>query len=199
MARTRRKKAQREADLLEISRMYVRGVTQLEIAAALEVSQQQISYDFQELQRRWAKASMVIISEAKGKELAKLDALEREYWEAWARSREHKESRTTEMSNETEAQLEMFPPEKVIILPGTKVTIRQEGQCGDPRYLEGILRCVAKRAEILGLDAPKKFSGPDGKPVEFILKLADDEPKPSDGQNPGGVPGEPYTLALSPQ
>ena len=58
---------------------------------------------------------------------------------------------------------------------------------------------VAKRAEILGLDAPKKFSGPDGKPVEFILKLADDETKPSDGQNPGGVPGEPYTLALSPQ
>ena len=52
MAQTKRTPIQRERDLLEISSLYLRGITQAEIASQLGVSQQQVSYDLKILQRR---------------------------------------------------------------------------------------------------------------------------------------------------
>lgn len=43
---------------------------------------------------------------------------------------------------------------------------------GDARFLDGVLKCVVKRCEILGLNAPTKISGPAGGGVEFILNLS---------------------------
>ena len=83
MAAPKRTSFEREKDLLEISRLYLTGVTQTDIAARLGVSQQQISYDLKALQKRWLAASLAHVDDAKARELAKIDQLEREYWKAW--------------------------------------------------------------------------------------------------------------------
>jgi hypothetical protein len=50
-----------------------------------------------------------------------------------------------------------------------KKTKRREGQVGDPRYLDGVLKCIDRRCAILGIDAPKKIAGPTGG--DFIVKV----------------------------
>jgi hypothetical protein len=58
---------------------------------------------------------------------------------------------------------------------------RIEEQCGDPRYLEQIHKCIASRRALLGLDAPTKISptSPDGEEayhshvMSELMKLAE--------------------------
>lgn len=123
-----------------VAEMYLRGVLQANIAIELGVNQSTISRDLKALQKEWLNSALVNIDEAKGKELAKIDNLEREYWDAWKRSQENAETRTT-TTGPAGTATEVF---------------KEEGQTGDPRYLEGVYRCINKRCEILGLDASKR-------------------------------------------
>jgi hypothetical protein len=52
---------------------------------------------------------------------------------------------------------------------GTKVkqVKRIEGQTGNPAFLAGVLACIAKRCQILGLDEPRKMDITSaGKPLK---------------------------------
>ena len=44
---------------------------------------------------------------------------------------------------------------------------------GDPRYLTGVMTCINKRCQLLGLDAPKDDSltlkGDAKAPIEFVV------------------------------
>src|ERR1700687_1293001 len=91
-----RTKLERERDLDKLARHYLRGKTHLELADIFGVSRQQISYDLQALHQRWLKSALVNVDAAKSKELAKIDTLERTYYEAWERSVQHKETKTAE-------------------------------------------------------------------------------------------------------
>lgn len=72
-------------------------------------------------------------------ELAKMQKLERAAWEQFQRSCEDKESVT-----ETEGS------------EGTTVSRKTEGQSGAPGYLKILVDVSKRRAELLGLNAPKK-------------------------------------------
>jgi hypothetical protein len=139
MAENKRSKVQRENDLLKISQLYLSGSTQAEIASQLGVSQPQICYDLKDLRQTWLESSLVKVDEAKARELAKIDHLEREYWTAWDRSQKDRKIQTTDADSKT--------------------TLRTEEQSGEPRFLEGVRWCVNKRCEIFGIDAPKKIEG----------------------------------------
>lgn len=144
MAAPKRTKFEREKDLLAISDLYLQGITQAEIGQRLDVSQQQISYDLRVLRKRWQQSSIVNINEAKAKELARVDHLEREYWEAWERSvGEHRTKTVKARGTEIKGNL-------------AEQTLKTEDINGDPRYLSGIQWCINKRCELLGLDAPSK-------------------------------------------
>lgn len=178
MARPKRKRIVHKRDLPVIARLYCQGKTQAEIGKQVGISQQQVSYDLKIIQKQWLKSSLVDIDTAKARELAKLDQIEREAWLAWERSQQNKEVRSVETENIVPEEKPIDPPIKgkglmdaLKLCPGAKFTMKQEGQAGDPRFLEAALKCVAKRAEIFGLDAPKKISNPDGGPVEFYLNL----------------------------
>ena len=151
MAQTKRTPIQRERDLLEISGLYLRGITQAEIASQLGVSQQQVSYDLKILQRRWLAESVAKIDERKARELAKVDRLEREYWEAWERSKLDAETVTLEKLGALKDGQGQIVGTKV------KEVKKREGQSGNPSFLAGVQWCIDKRCEILGLDAPKKI------------------------------------------
>jgi len=76
----RRKKHARENDLLRESELYLKGTKQAEIAEIIGISQQSVSADLRCLQKRWQDSALVEIDAHRGKELAKIDELERTFW-----------------------------------------------------------------------------------------------------------------------
>lgn len=154
MATPKRNSVQYEHDLQIEASLYLKGVYQSVIAHKLGVSQQQISYDLKVLQRRWQESALVDMDAAKGRELAKIDALERTYWQAWRKSQ--KESQRTSTSKKG-----MGEDGEIV------ARVDKESQVGDPRYLQGVQWCIERRCKIVGIDAPAKseVSGRDGKAI----------------------------------
>ena len=144
-----RRKVQRRRDNKRIGELYLRGWSQAEIAEELSLSVPTISRDIATLHDDWIKSSLVDYDEAKAKELAKIDRLEYEYWDAWLRSCEDKETETVKGIAVGASKDALTPLRK-------EQTKREEGQTGDPRFLTGIQWCINKRCEILGLDAPNR-------------------------------------------
>ena len=137
--------------------MYLQGITQAEIGQRLGVSQPQISYDLRVLRNRWLQSSIVNINEAKARELARVDHLEREYWEAWERSIGKHQTKTVKARGTKESA------------ESAEQTVKTEDINGDPRYLSGVQWCINKRCEVLGLDAPTKreITGRAGEAIEI--------------------------------
>jgi hypothetical protein len=158
MASPKRTAIQIENDRREIAAMYLEGKTQQEIADALAqdrgyaLSRQMIGYDLQRIQEQWLASALRDFDDAKAQELAKIDHLERTYWDGWERSCEDAETLRVEGNQEG---------------PDKKVLTRK-GQAGDPRFLQGVERCIERRCKILGIDAPTRMehTGRDGGPIE---------------------------------
>jgi hypothetical protein len=104
------------------------------------LAQPQISYDLKIIRQRWVESSLVNMDEIKAEELAKIDRLEREYWDAWERSLGvHKVHKHRDGGR----------------YDGEEITV-EEDSLGDPKYLQGIQWCIDRRVKIFGLDAPRR-------------------------------------------
>ena len=132
----------------QIAARYLRGEYQADIARALGISQQQVSYDLKAIRAAWLASAVRDFDALKAQELAKIDAVEREYWLAWERSKKDKEISVQE-GGEVDPQTRKPRIKKVVM--------RKEGQAGNPAFLAGVLTCIERRCAILGLDAPKRF------------------------------------------
>lgn len=126
----------------EVARRYLQGEMQEEIARSFGVTQGQISQDLKVVRAAWLESAVRDFDAAKAQELAKIDAVEREYWLAWERSKQDKEVAIQEAGADKKIK---------------KATLRKEGQAGNPAFLAGILTCIERRCKILGLDAPTRF------------------------------------------
>lgn len=138
----------------EVASMYLRGFRQTEIAEHFGVNQSVISRDLLRIRQEWIKSSVRDFDAMRAQELAKIDTLEQEYWNAWRRSQENAEVRTTKARS--------LPPPKTDAATSApsselEVTDRSEGQSGDPRFLAGVQWCIERRCAILGLDEPKSI------------------------------------------
>jgi hypothetical protein len=155
MAAPKRTHAQREADLAEISRLYCSGWRQVDIADRLGIAQQQVSYDLKAIFADWRKARDGNVTEWTNAELAKINALELEYWEAWRRSCEDR-TRVVKGARVT--------PSGTGKATTTNATTTTETLLGNPAYLAGVQWCIERRCKILGIDAPVKVAPttPDG-------------------------------------
>jgi hypothetical protein len=146
---------------MEVSKRYLAGVYMADIAAELGVDTSTVSRDLAKLRAEWLKTSISNIDQKKADELARLDRLEMEYWDAWERSKQDAETTTLE-------KMGVMKDEAGMVL-GTKVkqVKRIEGQTGNPAFLAGVLACIAKRCQILGLDEPRKMDITSaGKPLK---------------------------------
>src|SRR6516165_2394318 len=154
-ARTRRP-LERERDLREVVALYLHGQSQHEIAQRLNVSRQQIGYDLKLLQRRWQESALADFNAKKAAELAKVDELERTYWEAWQRSCQGREVTTQEKTQAGEGQTEDTR---------RKAGVRKEPRDGNPEFLRGVERCIELRCKITGAFAALKIAPttPDGQ------------------------------------
>jgi transcriptional regulator with XRE-family HTH domain len=75
----------------EVARRYLQGEMQEQIAQSFGVTQGQISQDLKAIRAAWLASAVRDFDALKAQELAKIDAVEREYWLAWERSKKDKE------------------------------------------------------------------------------------------------------------
>lgn len=164
MAATKRTKFQIERDRVVMARMYLKGKTLREIADALafsdgreyKLSIQMIHRDMQIMSQRWVEMAIQNIGEVKGRELAKIDILELEAWQAWERSRvEQKRSKTGRRETGEPGEAQATPAK--VSKKTDSLEVWKSEQHGDPRYLTTVQWCIEKRCKLLGLDAPQKM------------------------------------------
>lgn len=143
-------KIEREARRTEIARLYLMRLPQAEIGARVHVTQATVSRDLARIRQEWRESRAADFGDRLGEELARIDALEQTYWEAWRRSLDPKRTETTQQRQGESVEI--------------AVTIRTDGSEGNPGFLAGIQWCISKRVEILGLGKPLRVAPttPDG-------------------------------------
>jgi hypothetical protein len=81
--RRREEELRIEARRSRVASLFLRGCKrQVELAQRLGVNQSTVSRDLKVINERWKAAAVRDLDEAKAQELAKLDELEQEYWQA---------------------------------------------------------------------------------------------------------------------
>lgn len=140
----------------EVAVRYLKGEQQYDIGRALGMSQAQVSMDLKAVRELWLASTLRDFDAIKSEQLAKVDQVEIEAWQAWQRSQQPREVSLTEQAEggEVMAPDGTLKPKS----PTRKASMRREGQAGDPRFLERIQKCIDQRCTILGLNAPAKFS-----------------------------------------
>lgn len=142
--RTREQRLNHQAQIAEL---YLQGRYQAEIAREIGISQQQVSYDLAILRRQWVERAAGATDTWFAEELARIDKLERTYWQAWERSTAGRETRATSQRGDTRS-----------------AQIRTEDAFGDPRFLSGVQWCIDRRCKLLRLDPPARIAptNPEG-------------------------------------
>lgn len=153
---TARTEKQKENDRTIIAEMTLKGKNQYQIAEVVGISREQVSRDMKKVRRDWAEKRDQDTTKHIAKELAKLDLVIEKAWDEFDASKVKKETTFKEMNDPNDSS------------KGSKVYIKKETQNGNPAYLVTIQNCIKKRAELLGLDAPKRteLTGPNGEPLE---------------------------------
>lgn len=141
----------------EVSRRYLQGQTQSEIAAHFGLSQAQISKDLAIIRAAWLASAVRDFDAAKAQELAKIDEVERAAWEGWKRSTEEKQIAVQEQYDDPIVTTDAKGQTQIKSKVRKHASLRKEGQAGSPSFLNTILTCIERRCAILGLDAPKRF------------------------------------------
>lgn len=120
-----------------VARLFVEGASAAHVASTLDLPIVTVQRTIRHIRKLWQEILDQNFIETKLLELAKINRLEAEAWEAWKRS--------TEPQKTTKA-----------ILDGEKHRAESitKTQTGDTKYLEKIIWCIENRSEILsGLQA----------------------------------------------
>lgn len=124
-----------------VAEAYLRGQYQHEIAQRERVDRTTITHDLKAIQAAWKAAAIRDLDAHKERELARLDQLERTYWQAWERSLSERQKTRTKKTEGKGATAE--------------ASLEKEQRDGDPRFLEGVRSCIADRCKLLGLIVQK--------------------------------------------
>jgi hypothetical protein len=142
----------------QVAELYVKGHPQAEIGQRLGVTQQQISSDIKAIQQQWLASTLRDFDAVKSEQLAKVDQIEREAWDAWSRSCQPREV-TVQEATEGETRTK-------------KVTLRKEQQVGDPRFLQIIQKAIDQRCDILGIGQATEAAKALGTGLAALLTQA---------------------------
>jgi transcriptional regulator with XRE-family HTH domain len=126
-----------------VATLYLEGWRQTDLAERFGVDQSTISRDLAAIRQEWLDSAVVDFNEAKARELARIDKLEREYWEQYEASKEPLESTVKEQTGVGDDKR-------------VKAQKRETSRTGDPRYLAGIQWCIEQRLKIYGVYAAVK-------------------------------------------
>lgn len=163
MAANTRSETQREQDMATTWRLHIQGKTQAEIAEVIGVSREQIRYDLAELKQAARSRLVDDVAAARSEELAALEVVEREAWQAWNDSGGRKRRKKTTVEG------------SVTDTAGDKVETTEWIETGDARYLATVLEARDRRCKILGLYPPQKFAQTNAEgtgPAEVMLDVS---------------------------
>jgi predicted transcriptional regulator len=162
----KRTKLEKKRDRALIADMYLSGLEQTEIAEKLGLTQPQISYDLKVIQAQWLQNTTMNLDAHKAEEIMKTLQTERMYRDIYKRSLNDLNAKTATLRTEKSDGKSDGKNEKEKPLPIIQV-IHTENRNGDPRALDGILKCIERRCKLLGLDAPQKqeHTGKNGGPI----------------------------------
>lgn len=145
-----------------VAQLYLEGDPQHVIAEKVGCTQPQVSRDLKILSQQWKESALSDLDQIKSLELAKLNELERKYTLGWYRSiqvQTTKKRRKKDSDGGTETERSSEKKELV----------------GDSKFLDGILKCIHRRAELLGLDAPRKKTIDANLNLEHLVDLLPEE------------------------
>lgn len=149
--KTRKRNAEERArDIGLVARLYLQGRSQRQIADVLNsragipyrLSHVSVFHDIQKAQETWLASALIDIDEFKARQLAKLDLVEQEAWEAWEKS---KVQGSTTIRRKIEYKADQ--PQKSDN-PGD---LTQTKDAGDIQYLKLALDCVKERNALVGI------------------------------------------------
>lgn len=150
----KRNAKEREKDRAELAQLYCEGWTIKDLADHFGVSMQIICRDMNILRARWIAEGKANYGEWINRELITLDKIEVEAWNAWEESKK---------------------PQLKTVKSDLNDSKSATTQSGNPKFLEIITNNLARRAKLLGYDAPEKrdiTSG--GSPIVPIIKFGDE-------------------------
>jgi hypothetical protein len=129
------------------------GMAQIDIAVKVGVVPGQITNDIQMTRKKWLSENMEMMTEQKARELAKLDLLEAEAWDAWQNSKKPTKKKYIEHYRK-------------------KLTLEKETEtttAGDPRFLSQVENCIKGRCQLLGLtDTAITINNVNISPIEWV-------------------------------
>jgi len=143
-------------DLDRTAHLYLRGYSHQQIADIVSgerqytISRQQISKDIAKIRQMWIDSASLAYEEAIGRELAKIDELERAAWDAFERSMGDKKIELKEVVKNKGGG--MPDAEKMRALTKTS------SEKGATEYLKIIQWCIDKRVELLGIQTSSSAS-----------------------------------------
>lgn len=166
MCANKRTPLQRDRDRELVAELKLKGLTLRQIAARIASDPQRgytlslsmISRDLASVRRMWQENAVSQYAEMKARELAKIDAVEREAWKSWDRSLEPRE-RTKAGRRQSRRSEDAGGPlprreNPSGVLQMDSVEVWKEQRAGDPRYLDLVANCIDRRCHLFGLDEP---------------------------------------------
>lgn len=150
MAQPTRSLMQRELDLVKTAKLYLQGKNQSEISRIIGVTRQQISYDINDLYKRWLNESMQDMAEMIIREFKKIDLVESEAWDAWESSKRDSvkiQSKDIPAKKSYKNKDKDSNNDKNTHI--TEITETIEGQIPNVKYLDRICWCIESRLKII--------------------------------------------------
>ncbi len=141
----KRKKAQMLADRALMAKLRLQGKTAADLAAMFSLSERQVYRELAAIAADWKAQTLADTADLKAREAARLDMLEAEAYAAWERSKADWQKKTVEDR-----------PGAGSKTAGRHAKVETGTSPGDPRFLSALLSIQARRATLLGLDAPQK-------------------------------------------
>ena len=153
MSAPKRNTTEIKRDDIIISELYLKGYSYRQIAtkafsdknAAYTLSHTQIGTDMKRMLLDWREERDGNVDEWVNAQLIKLDLLEQTYWTSFEKSVKAFTRTKTKTGSNSFGTIDETSMEDMLML-------------GDPRYLQGVERCIQKRCDLLGLDKPKEIS-----------------------------------------
>ena len=160
--RTKLEKAEHQA---RVADLYNQGRPLMKIAAEVGIGLGTVCRHLEALQKAWLESSLEDFDQAKARELARIDLVEREMWEAWFESK--KESTITSAKTDeggkvasavsTDDKGHKHTEHVVVPLKKTSTSIKRIKRTGNPDYMASIQWCIETRCKIRGFFAPVKL------------------------------------------
>ncbi len=164
MAAPKRSKIQRERDQLTIAELHLKGWTQQRIADHLELDKSNICRELKKIKAGWKSETIEDHNLYVQQELRRLAMLEAEFWDAWQRSQEQRETSLTE-------RLATGKNEAGEVLGRIRQATRSEQKVGEAAFLSGIQKVIDTRCKLLGLFPDEKSSA--GNVIAFSDQQVD--------------------------